>query len=84
MFHNGLASDGVVSRHWAANLLIESAVGAPDDEVLTASCYGFVMTARAGEAPGLLLSSVYRDRVVRVGGAWRFAERVSVRDGSAT
>jgi 3-phenylpropionate/cinnamic acid dioxygenase small subunit len=78
--HAGWTRDGLSGRHWASNLLVDASSGTGEDQVLRASCYGFVLTARANEAPGFLLSSVYADRVVRTGGAWRFAERVSTRD----
>ena len=61
------------ARHWNWNLLIEG-----DGETATMQCYLMALnTARPGAA-GL---GIYRDRLVKVDGQWRFAERHITVDG---
>jgi uncharacterized protein (TIGR02246 family) len=56
------------ARHWNANLLIDG-----DGETATMRCYLLALTAGAGHLPGT--TGVYEDRLRKLDGEWRFAER---------
>jgi uncharacterized protein (TIGR02246 family) len=59
------------ARHWNWNLDIDI-----DGDEATMRCYLAAYAATAPDSPAALrITGVYRDRLVRVGDAWRFAER---------
>jgi 3-phenylpropionate/cinnamic acid dioxygenase small subunit len=61
------------ARHWNANLLIDG-----DGETATMRCYLLNLTAGAGKVAGT--TGIYDDRLRKVDGEWRFAERHVVVD----
>jgi uncharacterized protein (TIGR02246 family) len=71
----GLRESGNRSRHWVTNVLVDV-----DGDHATSESYLMMLSATA--EPALLGSGVYRDRVRRVDGRWRFAERIVTFDGA--
>ena len=62
-------------RHWTTNFVIEYD-GGPDAARMRADHLLFRQTgASPGEAGELIVMAVYRDRLRRDGGEWRFSER---------
>src|SRR5215203_5753454 len=62
--------DGIMkgrARHWNANLLIEG-----DGDEATMTCYLLALTTGSSIRGS---TGIYRDRLRRRNGAWRFAER---------
>jgi len=59
------------ARHWNWNLEIEG-----DDDTATMRCYLGAFAATATDDPAALrVTGVYRDRLTKVDGQWRFARR---------
>ena len=56
------------SRHWTNNSIIEG-----DGDEVTHIMYLAVL--RTGDPPGIRLTGVYRDRIVRQNGQWKFKSR---------
>jgi hypothetical protein len=75
-----LAADGsklraqVPARHWVGNMVIDV-----DGDQATASSYMVVMSATL--PPSLMASGSLADRLRRVDGHWRIAERIMSLDG---
>jgi hypothetical protein len=65
------------ARHWNANLLIEG-----DGEAATMRCYMLNLTAGAGRLAAT--TGIYEDRLRKVDGEWRFAERHIAVDDAAS
>jgi uncharacterized protein (TIGR02246 family) len=70
----GIRQSGMSSRHWVTNVLVDV-----DGDEATSESYLMMLSATA--EPVIGVSGVYRDRVRRVDGRWRFAERVVTFDG---
>jgi ketosteroid isomerase-like protein len=64
----------VPARHWVGNMLIDV-----DGDEATASSYLVVMSATL--PPALMASGELQDRLRRVDGRWRIAERIMTLDG---
>lgn len=59
------------ARHWNWNLQIEG-----DGQTATMRCYLAALSASTGDQPpAVRVTGIYRDRLVKVDGRWRFAER---------
>jgi uncharacterized protein (TIGR02246 family) len=59
------------ARHWNWNLEIQG-----DGQEATMRCYLAALGATSTDSPaGVRVTGVYRDRLVKHDGAWRFAER---------
>lgn len=70
---------GRYRRHWNGSLWLE----AVDADTVRGRCYFHGFNGRPGELPVFADAGVYDDRIVRVGGAWRFARRHITLDGSS-
>jgi ketosteroid isomerase-like protein len=66
----------VPARHWVGNILVDV-----DGDEATASSYLVVMSATL--PPTLMASGGLEDRLRRVDGRWRIAERIMTLDGMA-
>ena len=68
------SESGTVGRHWTNHWVIDG-----DGDTATATCYGMVLdTANDGR---VLAHGVYHDRLRKIGGSWKFAERSWTTDG---
>jgi ketosteroid isomerase-like protein len=68
-FHSRMAN----ARHWNTNHVVEG-----DGDQATHRCY--LQLLRTGEQAGIISTGRYEDRLRRVDGAWRFAQRTVVGD----
>ncbi len=68
-FAQGFASR-LKARHWTNNLIIEA-----DGEGATGTCYLMLLRLQEGSPASVLTTGIYRDSIVRDGGAWKFASR---------
>ena len=66
---------GVQTRHWNGQILLTQS-----DEGIDGSVYVLLLGVRKGEAPALLLQTVYTDTLVKVDGRWQIARRRSDAD----
>lgn len=57
------------ARHWINNLVIEG-----DENGARGTCYLMLLLLAEGKA-NILTTGIYTDRLVRDGGAWKFASR---------
>ena len=64
------------NRHWNTALTLDRA---GDD--ISAVCYAFLLRVAGADAPEILGSVIYRDRLTKEGGAWKFKERRPRKDG---
>lgn len=69
---------GRYRRHWNGSLWLEPV----DTDTVRGRCYFHGYNGTPGQPPVLADAGVYDDRIVRVGGAWRFARRHITLDGS--
>ena len=69
---------GRYRRHWNGSLHLEKI----DADTARGRCYFHGFNGKPGELPVFADAGVYDDRIVRVGGAWRFARRHLTLDGS--
>ena len=68
------AQRGTLGRHWTNHWVIDG-----NGDTATATCYGMVIdTANDGR---VLAHGVYHDRLRKIGGSWKFAERSWTTDG---
>jgi ketosteroid isomerase-like protein len=59
------------ARHWTNNLVIDGSGGEA-----TGTCYLMLLRlVGEGQPPAILTTGIYRDAIVRHGGAWKFAAR---------
>jgi ketosteroid isomerase-like protein len=66
------------TKHVITNLTIDVE---PDADAATAHCYFSVLqNLRAGDPIGITVSGQYIDQFAKVGGAWRFADRLFIAD----
>jgi uncharacterized protein (TIGR02246 family) len=70
----GIRQSGTGSRHWVTNVIVDV-----DGDEATSESY-LMMVSQSAE-PAIRASGVYRDRLRRVDGRWRFSERVARFDG---
>lgn len=68
--HGHLGQNKGRARHWNWNLLIE-----PDGEGAAMTSYLNAYSAGQGKSAKLRATGIYRDKLVRVDGQWRFASR---------
>ena len=69
---------GRYRRHWNGSLWLEPV----DADTVRGRCYFHGYNGTPGQPPVLADAGVYDDRIVRVGGVWRFARRHITLDGS--
>jgi hypothetical protein len=68
------ATDVATTRHWYNNLLIE-----PDGDGARMTCY--IIAVKIKQMPATLeRSGIYRDKLVKVNGQWKFRSRLLVLD----
>jgi hypothetical protein len=66
---------GIQTRHWNNQVLMEQNEG-----VISSSVYLLLVGVNAGQAPTVLLQSVYSDTLIKEDGRWVLAERRSNAD----
>jgi hypothetical protein len=71
------AKDGIVPRNWSMNLILEG-----DGVQATATSYNMVIDTAGGGS--INFCGVYRDRLTKVDGSWKFAERLWTTDGGVS
>jgi hypothetical protein len=69
---------GRIRRHWNSGLFLQKQ---PDGSV-RGRCYLHGYNGEAGKFPDIADVGSYVDRLVKVGGEWKFAERVITMDAS--
>ncbi len=69
---------GRYRRHWNGSLHLEKV----DADTVRGRCYFHGFNGQPGGLPVLADAGTYDDRIVRVGGGWRFARRHLTMDGS--
>jgi 3-phenylpropionate/cinnamic acid dioxygenase small subunit len=66
----------VKGRHWTNNLVVEAAEGGA-----SGTCYLMLLRLGNAEKPtGIMTTAIYKDRLNKDGGAWKFASREVVGD----
>ena len=69
---------GRYRRHWNTNISVEIA----DDGSVIGRCYFIGYNGEPGQLPQLGDCGVYEDRLSKVGGRWRFVQRVLTMDAT--
>ena len=70
---------GRYRRHWNGSLHLEKI----DADTVRGRCYFHGFNGKPGELPVFADAGVYEDRIVRVGGDWRFVRRHITMDASS-
>ncbi len=73
-FAQGFASR-MKARHWTNNLVIEE-----EGNGAAGKCYLLLLRLDGEGGPGIMITGVYHDSIVRADGGWRFASRKVVGD----
>ena len=73
-FHKG---QGGAARHWNSNILIT-----PTAEGADGSCY-LLLWNTGVRPPTIIVSAIYRDKLVKTGDGWRFKSRTTEMDQAA-
>ncbi|MBW4577612.1 MAG: nuclear transport factor 2 family protein [Aphanothece sp. CMT-3BRIN-NPC111] len=66
------------TRHWMNNLMIE-----PDTQGAKGGCYIIAMDIKSSPAT-IARSGLYKDKLVKISGSWKFQSRVLVLDASSS
>jgi len=77
-FKRSADAAGVIRRHWTCSLEITAA----GPERADARCYALVLSVPSAGVPAIERSTVFADRLERVGGAWQVVERQVHVDGA--
>lgn len=66
----------IKARHWTNNLVVEG-----DGDGATGTCYLMLLRLGNQENPtGILTTAIYKDKLTRAGGGWKFTSREVVGD----
>ena len=61
----------IYRRHWNGSIMLESV----DDDTVIGYAYFMAFNGTPGQLPAIADSGVYKDRIVKEGGSWKFEHR---------
>ncbi len=61
----------IYRRHWNGSIHLEQV----DDKTVIGRCYFLAYNGTPGQLPAIADSGVYKDRIVKEGGSWKFEHR---------
>jgi len=69
---------GRYRRHWNGNLHLQLL----EDGSVRGRCYLIAYNGAPGDLPAIADCGVYEDSMIKIGGAWKFSQRLLTMDGS--